>query len=161
MPTQTITPPAKNKLFHTHNLSAADEIFDAVFPRSHNFRIELPYVDAIGFIHRIDSYNEFEAPAVIQALEQVDKFMPRMSYDPGNPNNGRRDYRISVGREGSPVIYLERFEFSAKTQMSESEMKSICLEMEVIGRADEARYEVEEFSFCGLSRKITFRFWWD
>lgn len=161
MPTQIITPPAEHKLFYTHNPSAADEIFDAVFPRSHNFRIELPYDEAIGFVHRIDSYNEFEATAVIEALEHVDKFIPRTSYGPGNSNNGRRDYTISVGREGSPVIYLERFEFSTKTQMSESEIKSICLEMETIGRADEAHYEVKQFSFCGPSRKITFRFWWD
>jgi len=161
MPTQIITPPAEHKFSLTQNLSAADQIFEAVFPRSPNFRIDLPYDEALGFIRRIDSYNEFEAAAVIEALEQVDKFIPRTSYGPGNSNNGRRDYTISVGREGSPVIYLERFEFATKRQMSESEMKSICLEMEAIGRADEAYCEVKEVSFCGPSRKIKFRFWWD
>jgi len=38
-------------------------------------------------------------------------------------------------------------------------MKTICQEMELCGRADEATYDVREFS--AGSRSIEFRFWWD
>jgi hypothetical protein len=155
VPTQVITSPAE------HQIPPADAIFDAVFERSLQFRIELPYDTAIGFIRRIDTYNEFEAGRVIDALERADQLIPRMNYGPGNPNNGNRDYKISVGREGSPVIYLERFEYGTKAPIAEKSMKDICEEMKIWAEADEADYEVHEYTFCGPSRKITFRFWWD
>ena len=141
--------------FHTNT---ADEVFDGVFERSLHFRIELPYETALGFIRRIDQYNEFEAGAVIDALERIDHLIPRASYGEGNPNNGQHTYDISIGREGSPVIYLERIEFSFCIPLEEVTMKTICREMELIGRADEADYEVQNFAG---GRKIVFRFWWD
>ena len=77
-----------------------------------------------------------------------------------NPNNGNRDYRISVGREGSPVIYLERLEFNGKPKLDDATMKAVCREMELSARADEADYRVVPLVF-GPGRKIEFRFWWD
>lgn len=155
MPTQTTTPPA------TRQIPPTDAIFDAVFDQSHHFRIQLPYDAALAFIRRIDKYNEFEAGRVIDALEQADHLIPRMNCGPNHPNNGNRDYTISVGREGSPVIYLERFEYGAKCPIAEKSMKDICEEMKVWASADEAIYEVEDFACFGKSRKVTFRFWWD
>jgi hypothetical protein len=136
-------------------------MFDAVFDQSLNFRIELPYDTAIAFIRRIGTYNNFEAGRVIDALERTDQLIPRINHGPGNPNNGNRDYKISIGREGSPVIYLERFEYATKAPLAEKAMKDICEEMKIWAEADEADYEVDEFTFRGPSRKITFRFWWD
>ena len=147
MPTQTITAPA------AHQIPPADAIFDAVFERSRNFRVELPYDTAIAFIRRIDTYNAFEAGRVIDALEHADRLIPRI--------NGNRDYRIIVGSEGSPVIYLERTEFATAAPMAEKAMKDICEEMKIWALADEADYEVHDYKFCGPTRKITFRFWWD
>jgi hypothetical protein len=155
MPTQSITPPA------THQIPPTEDIFDAVFERSRNFRVELPYDTAIAFIRRIDTYNAFEAGRVIDALEHADRLIPRINSGPGNPNNGNRDYRIIVGSEGSPVIYLERTEFATAAPMAETAMKDICEEMRIWALADEADYEVHDSKFCGPSRKITFRFWWD
>ena len=154
MPTQVITPPA------THQISTADGIFGVVFDQSHNFRIELNHEQALAFIRRIDRYNEFEAGAVIDALERADRLIPRMKLGPGHPNNGSRDYRISVGRERSPVIYLERLEFNGKPKLDDATMKAICQEMELSARADEADYRVVPLVFCA-GRKIEFRFWWD
>ena len=139
--------------------NTADEIFDAVFERSLDFRIELKYEDLLGFIRRIGQYNDFESGAVIDAIEAIDRLIPRSFYSEGNPNNGRRAYRLSIGREGSPVIYLERLELSFSKPLAEETMKIICREMELCGRADEADYEVQQVSFGG--RRIRFRFWWD
>lgn len=154
MPTQTITPPTTNQT------PPADDLFDAVFDQSLNFRIELPFEKAQAFIRRIDRYNEFDASLVLDALERIDGLMPRMQYGPGNPNNGGRDYKISVGREGSPVIYLERWECFDKPRLDTATMKSICRELELIARADDSHYHIDEFSLLP-GRKIEFRFWWD
>ena len=137
----------------------ADNIFGAVFDHSLDFRIELSYDVAIRFIERIGLYNEFAAATVLDALTRVDRMIPRSAFGPGNPNNGSRDYRIEVGREGSPVIYLKRFEWLTEQPMTEEQMKAVCLEMELCGRADEATYTDRVFGQNG--RVITFRFWWD
>ena len=139
--------------------SVADEVFDAVFPRSLDFRIELQYEDLLGFIRRIGQYNDFEAGAVIDALEAIDRLIPRSFYGQDNPHNGQRSYRLSIGREGSPVIYLERLELSFSTPLTEQTMQTICREMELCGRADEADYEIQPLLHGG--RLVRFRFWWD
>ncbi len=102
MPTQVTTTPAP------YQIPPADAIFDAVFERSLDFHIELPYDTAIGFLRRIDKYNDFEAGRVTEALEHIDQLIQRINGAPGHPTSGNRDYNISVGREASPVIYLER-----------------------------------------------------
>ena len=91
---------------------------------------------------------------------QIRPHRPRRSYGPGNPNNGQRDYTLRIGREGSPVLYLERLEFADKDELTIEQMKTICSEMETIGMADEADFSTERLSFMP-GRKITFRFWWD
>ena len=153
MLTQTITPPAAHKTLQV------DDLFDSVFANSPSFRIELGYEAALGFIQRIDQYNDFHAADVIDALEHVDRVVPRKWYGIRNPNNGERDYTISVGREGSPVIYIDRFELPSTRPLTDHTMKTICREMELIGRADEADFTVRDFK--SGSRRIEFRFWWD
>ena len=154
MPTQTITAPNINQT------PPANDIFDAVFEKSLNFRIELPFEEAQEFIRRIDRYNEFDASLVLDGLQRIDGLLPRMQYSPGNPNNGRRDYKISVGREGSPVIYLDRWEVFDKPELDSATMKAICREMELIALADESHYHIDQFTRVP-GRKIEFRFWWD
>jgi hypothetical protein len=140
------------------DIQAADEMFEAVFERSLHFRIEMSYERAWQFLRRIESYNAFSAANVLDALERVDALIPKSFYGEGNPNNGQRSYTISVGREGSPVIYLERYEFGEERWLPEETLRLICREMEVIGMADESDYDAEPFPG---GRKVTFRFWWD
>jgi hypothetical protein len=154
MPTEAITAPAQQQI------QPVTDLYDAVFERSANFRIELPFEQAASFIRRVDEYNDFSAPIVLEALEHIDRLMPRKYCGPGNPNNGHRDYSISVGREGSPVIYLTRLEFFESPELEDATMKAICREMGVFGQADEADYHVDEFAFA-RGRRISFRFWWD
>lgn len=153
MLTQTITT-GQTEQIH------ADAMFDAVFDHALGFRIDMSYPEAQAFIRRIDQYNEFEAGSVLDALDEIDRLLPKRYFNPGNPNNGGRSFKISVGREGSPVIYIEMYEYEEFDALTEDTLKAVCQEMTVIGRADESDYEVEPLGGFG-GRKITFRFWWD
>ncbi len=138
----------------------ADVIFDAVFDRSLDFQIELDFDQTCRFIRRIDRYNDFHWAHILGALDHIDRLMPRCSYGPANPNTGRRDYTLKVGREGSPVLYLDRIEFSEKEPLTDERMKAICDEMRRVGMADEADATVEPIDVLN-GRHVSFRFWWD
>ncbi len=92
--------------------STGKQAFDGVFDNSLNFRIELPWEAALEFIRYVGRYNGFQPHRVIAALERVDELIPRKDYGANNPNTGQRSFQISVGREGSPVVYLDRYEFA-------------------------------------------------
>ena len=136
-----------------------DAMFESVFDHSLGFRITMDHEAACQFLRRIDRYNDFQAESVIDALERIDRLIPRSQYGDGNPNTGKRRYSLSVGREGSPVLYLEFYEWNSNEQLSDETLQIICREMELTGRADEADYEAHPTGFGG--RKVTFRFWWD
>jgi hypothetical protein len=162
MPTETTTLPATNRTIDRVDPSIADGIFDAVFERSLHFRIQLPWEQALHFLRRIDRYNDFDAERVVESLERADLAIPRTYCGAQNPNEGQRDFTIAVGREGSPVIYLQRHEFTGRVAMQEASMKAIRNDMKFFGLADEADYYVDHLPRLGRSsRKITFRFWWD
>ena len=144
---QTIISPANI------HIDKGNQIYQGVFDQSLDFRIQMNYDTAIQFIRRIGGYNEFDPEIVITALECVDRMIPRKFYNEGNPNNGERRYHISVGREGSPVIYLDLYEWDGE-RLQDATMKCIRDEMEVTGLADEADYWRE-------GSKVSFRFWWD
>ena len=145
MLTNVITPPAP------HTIAPADEMFDAVFPRSSNFRIEMDWDTALGFIRRIDQWNEFDSDAVVNVLETIDDIIPKTI-------DGERGFRIIIGCEFSPVIYLQRYE-SDDSHLTNEVMQSICTVMELCARADDAHFDIRELS--GDCRRIDFRFWWD
>jgi len=130
MLTQTITPPATNKTLQI------DDLFDSVIANSSQFRIELSHEAALGFIQRIGQYNDFCPSEVIDALDHVDRHIPRKWYGIRDPRNGERGYQLFVGREGSPVIYLERREMPSSRPLTKHVMNTICREMDLIGRSD-------------------------
>jgi hypothetical protein len=133
------------------HIDKGNQIFDGVFEQSLDFRIEMDFDAAMQFIRRIGGYNAFEPETVIDTLECADRMLPHDRF-------GHRQYDISVGREGSPVIYLFLREF-AEPRIQEMTLKCVRDEMELRGLADEASYEIEEFP--NAYRKVTFRFWWD
>jgi hypothetical protein len=58
-----------------------------------NFRVRLSPEAAIEAVTAIDSYNGFDKTRVIPAIEQIVAANPTA--------------RLNIGREGSPVIYVE------------------------------------------------------
>src|SRR5438067_1232261 len=79
-------------------VATGSQVFDAVFEKTLNFRIEMEYDSARQFIERIGQYNEFDPDCVLSALDQIDDLIPRLNYGGVNPNNGTRKYKIEVGR---------------------------------------------------------------
>lgn len=152
MPTQSIT-------IGNAAQAAADQVFDGVFERSLNFAVELEFEQARHFIRRINQYNDFHFARVLDALDAIDRLIPRYRYGAENPNDGRRNYRLKVGREGSPVLYLERHEWGNDERLTDDGMAMIRNAMHTIALADEADVDVEPFDVDG--RRIVFRFWWD
>ncbi len=139
--------------------TTGQDIFDAVFEHTLHFRIEMDYDVLCQFVRRIGQYNDFRAETVLDALDRIDQRIPRTFYGEGNPNSGQRSYTVSIGREGSPVLYLDRYEWNHDDRLSDEQIQFICREMQVNGRADEADYEVTPT--LGGHRKVSFRFWWD
>jgi hypothetical protein len=143
----------------------ADAMFDAVWDRSGHFSIEMEYDVAVQFIKRIGGYNEFTPPKVLKALEEIDEIIPRAQYGEGNPNNGSRDYKIRVGREGSPVIYITRYELhrfgSPAMALDGEKVRLIEAAMKTEGAADEADTEITDHTAHGMGKSYEFRFWWD
>jgi hypothetical protein len=138
-----------------------NKIYEGVFDQSLHFRIQMHNDAAMQFIRRIGGYNDFQPENVIKALEYIDRLLPRRYYHEGNPNNGERRYEISVGREGSPVIYLDFHEWGNEDYIDTSTLKTICGVASLGGLADEADFAIEQIAGFGGSRQITFRFWWD
>lgn len=152
MPTHTIT-------IGNAAQAAADQVFDGVFDQSLNFAIELEFEQARQFIRRINQYNDFHWARVLDALDTIDRLIPGYDYGPDNPNNGHRSYTVKVGREGSPVLYLERYEWGNKERLTDDRIEMIRSSMETIALADEADVKIEALAIGG--RRIEFRFWWD
>src|SRR5947208_3109823 len=88
---QTITLP------NNIHIDKGNKIYDGVFSQSLDFRIEMDYDAAMQFIRRIGGYNQFEPEDVINALECIDRLLPRAYFNEGNGNNGMRRYKLSVG----------------------------------------------------------------
>ncbi len=146
-------------------MSKADSIFDAVWENTFGLRITLEWDIALAFIERIGEYNDFDSKKVLQALQYIDEIIPRMKYGDGNPNNGLRDFKISVGREYSPVIYIERFELYRsdfpKNPLTGEMVKRICGIMTDVALADESDCEIIDNQDLGMGKSFEFRFWWD
>lgn len=148
----------------------ADTIFDAVWPNALSHRIELEWDEARQFIRRIDQYNDFDQAKVLHALDLIDAAMPRMEYGnmadgSPNPNNNKRNFSIEVGRERSPVIYLELYELHSygnpTTPLTPEKIEYIKSVMHEVAVADEYDCEIEDFRKHGMGIRYTFRFWWD
>lgn len=150
--------------------SKADMIFDAVWPNTLGCKLELGWEEARQFIRRIDQYNDFDHEKVLHALDLIDAAMPRMSYGNmpdgrPNPNNDKRNFTIEVGRERSPVIYLELYELHSygnpTVPMTPEKVEYIKSVMHEVGMADEYDCDVQDYRKHGMGIRYTFRFWWD
>lgn len=139
-----------------HNAGSAQEITRLGYTeetRNLNFRVECADLeDLMECVKIIDAYNEFDHDRVNKALGGLAKY--KAFYNEGNQNNGHSLFTFSIGREGSPVMYIayNGSNFHHK-ELSLDEHKKV---MEAFGReslSDEVN-ETTEWSH-------EYRFWWD
>jgi hypothetical protein len=146
----------------THIEVANKDFYKAMFEMSQQQKVQLPFDDIIEYVEAVGSYNNFDANKIKGFLYEMDKLIPRKNYGGDNPNNGLRDYKISFGREGSPVMYVEMFYYAdvrsfAEVKKNWDEIKRLS---EIMALADEADMETEENQLYN-SKVIKMRFWWD
>lgn len=137
----------------------------SVFEGTLHMRIEVSFAEALGFFSLLRSYNQLEGAKVHELLYAIDNTIPRTKYpDAGglpNPNNGKRAYAISVGREGSPVLYIKRY-IHVKDGPLSAERVRLIKQAARKALADEIDYELEDVRIPGYGVRIEqFRFWWD
>lgn len=84
-----------------------------------DFHIELPFDHALAAIEKIGGYNNFVPAKVCAALREIDALFRRKPRFIGDTQVSRL-FSVAIGREGSPVIYLdfngegEDWEFSTR-----------------------------------------------
>ena len=132
---------------------------------SHKVDLEkavLPYLEAIGH------YNEFNPEVVMALLKEFDGMAPKKHYEEDNPNEGSRVWDISIGREGSCVLYIHWNDFGWNNydtdQMDRAVNDLVARVAEEVGKADEYDYKREELGTVmsgkmGYSHEV--RIWWD
>ena len=118
------------------------------------------YIEAIG------QGNGYYPDKVLSMIEKIDKIIPRVYYNAGNPNNGNRLWEIDIGREYSPVIYITiKTRSLGKDLIDPQTIPAIindCKSAAERAKADEIGYEIDnaENDHYGY-REINLRFWWD
>lgn len=147
------------------NIEVANrDFYKTMFELSLYHRMKLPYDEVLEYINAIGGYNEFEANRVKQMLYEIDQIIPRVYYNPKNPNNGKQNFELEIGREGSPVIYLTVREFSKDRQHIIDDLLDLVPAIkrvaESVGKCDEFNQDLEVFPILG-GRQVQIRMWWD
>lgn len=131
------------------------KFYSKVFELSLDMLIKLPYDEILEAAKGVGGYNEFNPEDLEKMMVMFDEIIPRKYYNQGNPNNGMRAYDLSIGREGSMVLYYSIYDIHSEAvntvKEKEARLKDIALG---IGKADEFNIEEE-----GNWTKI--RIWWD
>ena len=137
------------------------------FEDSLNFVVTLKFEQFKKYVQQIGNYNDFTPERAIEVIEKVSEMLPPIYYNEGNPNNGQLQFEISIGREGSPVIYLSFNDYLGYMRnILETEGYRDMLERKVaeVSNADEIQFlDPERFDYgTGLpARKYVMRIWWD
>jgi len=111
----------------------------------------------------IDSYNDFEAESICEALDKYASL--KRFYNEDNPNNKEDFFTFEIGREGSPVIYIKfmrRMQIFKDGKLIPSEARTMTkedFEMRMRALAEIARPQELHFSEDGLYHVC--RMWWD
>ena len=117
--------------------------------RNLNFRVRCENMnDLWNCLSIIDSYNDFDAVKIIEALDKL-----IVTNDAFKPKNGREFFTFEIGRENSPVLYV--MWSSAMRKVDTSEVKRL---MRSLGR----KMDVDESGAVSEDAAIFFehRFWW-
>ena len=152
----------------TLNATPTKEFLNQMFEFSLNHRMQLDFDQALDYIDAIESYNNFDACSVKAMLNAIDVIIPREYYNEGNPNNGNRAYKISIGRENSPVIYLDLIAFRQAVPAFQTGYADLVAKIHAaakIAYCDEFSHEYDEYRVTErqgpLSASLEIRMWWD
>lgn len=143
------------------------EFYKLFFNHSLNSQIEVgrhggeAWDEVHAYLEAVDTYNGFDQYQIKKALYEIDEVIPKVYYNEGNPNNGKRAYSFALGRESSPVIYLKFFAMENVVNETVAKMKVIQDIAETLGACDEFDYEVKEESCLKGYKSLEIRMWWD
>lgn len=118
------------------------------------------------YINAIGQGNGFYPDEILSMLRHIDTVIPRIYYNDGNPNNGKRLWEIEIGREGSPVIYItvkakSLGRYHINPGVDTTSMIESCKLAGQRAYADEINYITDEDNSTLGYKTIKFRFWWD
>ena len=129
--------------------------------------IELPDVDmARDFWRKFPIYNGMRRFEILHLIDVIEETIPRMQFPGNNPNNGNHIMRISVGNEGSAVMYVKLGKFY--TRGREPDVQSAWAAIQVAAKAAGAD-EIDDYSEPGgvseggfpYEGEWVYRIWWD
>lgn len=126
--------------------------------RNLNFRVECKNLEDLQqCVKIIDSYNDFNWKTINKALNE--HVSHKVYYNQDNPNNGNDLFTFHIGREGSPVIYIDfnsklRAKYKIDKTLTQEEFKEIIKNLAKDALADEHSTE-------STASGITARLWWD
>ena len=84
------------------------------------FRVECEDLEDLKeCVKIIKAYNDFDCNKINEALDKFANF--KRFYNPGNRNNGKDVLTFSIGREGSPVMYITWMKFGQETEFYDSD----------------------------------------
>lgn len=153
-------------------VSAYGDSYEGIPFRCLNMQTECEdLTDAIRCIEIIKSYNEFDAHRIKTCMRDILNIQQWYSSD--NCNNGKSPFRFKVGREGSPVLYVEWVKYGttnvikerhgADVEYGEYTVEEFTTTMQTLSNAmlaDEFNIEKQEYG-NGAHQYFTARFWWD
>lgn len=126
--------------------------FLGAIENSLHIQIEMDRDVADELLTLAPKYNNFTGQLAKDILQAADKTLPK------HPNMYAPKFEISLGREGSMVMYLKRRFFREDQVTPDSDINILLRYAKDHGLADEVDYSIKGES--GMHTE-TFRFWWD
>lgn len=144
-----------------------NKLFDLSMQHRVEFRPDYSMEKIQEYIKAIGRYNAFEACRVLDMIDKIDSIIPEVYHGENNPNNGNRLWKIDIGREYSPVIYINiEVKALGKDRIHPDLQPIIINECKAAARkaaADEISHEIHEMDIGKRYhyKSIELRFWWD
>ncbi len=133
-------------------MNASTLFFIGAIENSLKIKIEMKWDQAQEVLEHIDGYNSFTGQLAKDILQAADKTLPK------HPDRRDRTFDVSLGREGSMVMYVTRRFFTESDVTPDEDINTLTRYAKDHGLADEAHYEIKGY---GPYFEETFRFWWD
>jgi len=144
---------------------------NAILCRSLDYLVECnDLTDLMSCLRIIDSYNEFDAHIVCNALKTY--AAKKSFYGETNPNNENDRFKFKVGRQSSPVFYVRFSEYlSPKVEVSRNGAEveyrlytgqDFKVDMSCLSDACKCdSFDIQEGELTGTAKYYTARFWFD